>query len=273
MLNFPKIEILENNSLESIYSYVLNEFKKNNINVREPDLLNEIVLCKDIAKIFNVYEENRKYTFFVTNINWNDDNISKILNSFTKTDDSSYLYFYSFYPLPDLLKYLSRNSKESFFEFDCIKNFKAYEDIETVKYISNKFKELLTKHFNIDLKNNPAEDLKNIEKIISTYFRKIDDYESIYETDIDYFPHYSLVFFALYIVNLMCENLKGEVFHDKKNEIGKLGVGFSIKDPEIIEIVAHPVEKVFKYFFYGKNNSIINWYYEIKYLLDNNSKK
>ena len=113
--------------------------------------------------------------------------------------------------------------------------------------------------------------VKNIEKIISTYFRKIDDYESIYETDIDYFPHYSLVFFALYIVNLMCDNLKGEVFHDKKNEIGKLGVGFSVKDPEIIEIVAHPVEKVFKYFFYGKNDSIINWYYEIKYLLENDS--
>ncbi len=51
MLNFPKIEILENNSLESIYSYVLNEFKKNNINVREPDLLNEIVFPFGIMRL------------------------------------------------------------------------------------------------------------------------------------------------------------------------------------------------------------------------------
>ncbi|MFN8671463.1 MAG: hypothetical protein U0457_05170 [Candidatus Sericytochromatia bacterium] len=272
-MKFPKLDFLVNKELDLLYQDVLELFQKEKISVHKPEYLNEIILAKDFARVFNVYEDDVKHTFFIINEPFNDDKISKILNSFTSNNEKSLIHFYSFYPLPDILKYLSNNTLSSFLELECIKYFKSYKkDIYDLEYFSEKLSIFLKKIFNLDLKKEPKTDLKIIENILGTHFRKVDDYETIYDTDIEYFPYYSLVFFSFHLANLMCSNLKGEVFYDQNNDIQSLGVGFSFDNSDMIEISAHPFDKVFKYFFYGKDSSIINWFYDIKYLLSQKQK-
>lgn len=262
---FPEIDLLPNESLEKTYDQVIAKFLERAINIYVPEQLNEIILCKDIAKIFNVYGENIKHTFFVTNTIWDDEKVRLVLNSFTQTSEKASVHFYSVYPLPDVLRFISKNTNEAFFELDCIRNFNFR--LKEKKLFHNKIKELLTKHFSVELKTIPANDLKTIESLLIKFFRKCDDYEIIYDTDIEYFPYHSLVFIGAFIASIMEENLGGEIFYQDPSDIQTLGVGFSSKKDEVIDIMAHPIEKVFKFFFYGKEASIINWYYDIKYLL------
>lgn len=267
---FPEITLLPNENLEKIYNQVLAKFIENEINIYVPEQLNEIVVCKEIAKIFNVYDVNTKHTFFVTNTTWNDEKVSLVLNSFTQTHEKSLVHFYSVYPLPDVLRFISNNTKEAFFELDCIRNYSFR--LKEKELFHNKIKELLIKHFSIALKDIPANDLKELEKLLITFFRKCDDYEVIYDTDIEYFPYHSLIFIGFYIASLMEKHLGGEIFYQDNKDIQTLGVGFSSKKDDVIDIMAHPIEKVFKFFFYGKEASIINWYYDIKYMLKTNEK-
>lgn len=275
-LNFPSISIDPSDDLDTSYEKVIEAFETSEFKVYRPDYLNGLVLSKDFARLFNIYDNDIKYTFFVINTTWNDDKISKILNSFSQTGEKAKTYFYSAYPLPDVLAFINTNSIESFFELEAIRNLKpiAYfgSEIDNMHKYSEILNKLTNKYFNLSVDYNQVTSLKNIETIITQNFRKCDDYEMLYDTDIIYFPYYSMLLFGLYFVDLISKNLKGEIFYKNEQSISEIGVGFSTNNNEMIDVMAHPVEKVFKFFFYGKDNSIINWYYDLRYSLQNMPK-
>ncbi|MBC7476356.1 MAG: hypothetical protein H7263_18890 [Candidatus Sericytochromatia bacterium] len=268
-----KIIIKPNDSLEESYNKAITFFEYNDIKVYRPDYLNENITGKDYTKIFNIYHDEVKYSCFVINSLWDDDKINKILNSFSQTSNKSKVYFLSAYPLPDILNFISTNTEASFFELEAIRNLKNIKNISYDRDLIFKYSDLLNnlskKYFKLSIDDNVPESLKNIEKIIIHHFRNGEAYQALYETDIIYFPHYSLLLFGLYISNLLIKNFHGELFYQQSQEINELGIGFSTKKDDVIDIMAHPIDKIFKFFMNGKDSSVINWYYELKYLFNN----
>lgn len=263
-------------SIEESYNKCIEEFEKNNLKVYRPDTLNDNICAKDFSKIFNVYQGELKNTIFIFNEYLNDEKISLILNSFSPPHEKAKVYFISPYPLPDILRFLQKNNSNSFFEYESIKALKNFSELQNdISLINNYYKValgLINKFFQLNLSNNIPQDIKSLETLIIDKFRNGNKYDTIYDTDIDYFPHYSLVLLGLYLSYVLIENFNGELFFDNQKDIKELGVGFSVNNNEIIDILANPINKVFNFYLYGKDASIINWVYEIKYYLNNPDK-
>lgn len=273
------IESIELNpllSLEENYTKSIKEFENNNFQIYKPESLNDMICAKDFSKIFNVYQNDIKNTIFVFNEHLNDEKISLVLNSFSPPHEKSQVYFISSYPLPDILRFLQKNNSNSFFEYESIKALKNISELQNDISLINGYYEssinLINKFFNLSLSNNIPHDIKSLESLIIDKFRDGNQYDTIYDTDIDYFPHYSLVLIGLYLSQVLIHNFKGELFFDSQKDIKELGIGFSVKDNEIIDIMANPINKIFNFYLYGKDSSIINWFYEIKYYLNNPDK-
>lgn len=263
-------------SLDENYNKSLEEFKKNGFNTYIPEHLNDMVCAKDFSKIFNIYQDDIKNTFFVFNEHLNDEKISLVLNSFSPPNEKSRVYFISSYPLPDILRFLQKNNNQAFFEFESIKILKNISELQNNSYLVNdyfiKSTEIIEKFFNIKISSEIPQGIKELEKIIINIFRNNNEYDTIYDTDIDYFPHYSLTLLGFYLSHILITNLKGELFYDAQKDLKELGIGFSVNDNDIIDIMANPINKVFNFYLYGKDSSIMNWVYEIKYYLKNPDK-
>lgn len=271
-LKFPEISISPLQDLDEAYSNITSAFETENLKVYKPDYLNSIINAKEFTRIFNVYLGDVKHTFFIFTSPLDQEKINQVLNSFSQPNEKSLVYFLSPYPLPDILTFIGKNSPASFFELEVIRNLKNLEKIadepELIHYYSNILNTLSKKYFALELENEIPQSLKNLEKVIINYFRNGDEYEPVQEVEIDYFPYYSLVLFGIYISYLLIQNFQGELFYKREQTIKELGIGFSLQNNDFIEILAHPLEKVFNFFFYGKESSIINWYYELKYYLN-----
>lgn len=268
-ITFPDVLISPSLSLEENYEKAIKIFENYNFKVYRPDYLNSVILANEIVKIFNIMYEDIKYSIFIINTTFDDIKTSKILNSFIQPDEKSKVYFYSAYPLPDILAYLNTNSKSSYFELEVIRNTKNIIDLASDNSLLPNYIEILNnlveKYFQKSLNEDHIQSLKNLESIVTKEFRQIDDYEVIYDTDIVYFPYYSMLLFGLYLTWLISNKMNGEIFINK--ELVQTGVGFSTKNDDKIDVMAHPIEKIFKFFFYGKDSSVINWYYDLRYSL------
>lgn len=274
-ITFPDILIDPSLSLEDNYEKAINQFEKDGYSVYRPDYLNSIILANDITKVFNITKADVKYSIFVINTTFDDIKTSKILNSFIQPDEKSKVYFYSAYPLPDILAYINTNNKTAYFELEIIRNTKNIMELVNDITLFPKYIEILNnltvKYFDKTLNEEHIQSLKNLELIVTKEFRQIDDYETIYDTDIVYFPHYSMLLFGIYLTWLISNKMNGEIFINK--DLIQTGVGFSSKKDDVINIMAHPIEKVFKFFFYGKDASVINWYYDLRYSLQELEKE
>lgn len=274
-ITFPDILIDPSLSLEDNYERAISEFEKSGYIIYRPDYLNSVILANDITKVFNVTQDDVKYSIFVINTTFDDMKTSKILNSFIQPDEKSKVYFYSAYPLPDILAYINTNNKTAYFELEIIRNTKNIMEIVTDPSLLPKYIDILNnltvKYFDKTLNEEHIQSLKNLELIVTKEFRQIDDYETIYDTDIVYFPHYSMLLFGIYLTWLISNKMNGEIFINK--DLIQTGVGFSSKKDDVINIMAHPIEKVFKFFFYGKDASVINWYYDLRYSLQELEKE
>lgn len=270
-----KLVIRPTSSLEEEYERSITFFQDNGFNVYRPDYLNDNIIAKSFTKIFNIYQEKDKikHSFFVLNTPWDEEKVNLILNSFSQPSEVSKVYFLSAYPLPDILAFIGKNLPASFFELEAIRNFKNFnESLSQPDSLENYFKllnNLSQKYFQIEVNDIPAQGLKAIEKIIINDFRNGRDYDQLYDTDIEYFPHYSLLLISMYVSYLMMKNFTGELFYDSSKDIKELGIGFSTENNDMIDVMAHPVNRVFNFFIYGKDASIINWYYELKYFFSN----
>ncbi len=271
-LKFPEISIRPLQDLEEAYINITSAFEAEGYKVYKPDYLNSIINAKEFTRIFNIYKEDIKHTFFIFTDQLDQEKINQVLNSFSQPNENSLVYFLSAYPLPDILTFIGKNTPASLFELEAIRNLKnlgnIFEEPELIHYYSSISNTLAKKYFAVELENEIPQSLKNLEKVIINYFRYGDEYEPVQEVEIDYFPYYSLVLFGLFIGDLLIRNFKGELFYKNDQTIKELGIGFSLQKNDFIEVLAHPVEKVFNFFFYGKESSIINWYYEIKYHLN-----
>ena len=263
-------------SLNENYDKTIRIFEDKGFQVYKPEYLNEMVCSKDFALIFNIYQDGFKKTFFVINTAWNEEKVNLILNSFSQPSEKSQVYFISSYPLPDILRFIQKNNQSAFFELEAIRYLKSLDklqnDISLIETYYNNSLNLVEKYFNIKLNTDIPNDIKELEKIIINYFRNGQEYETIYDTDIDYFPHYSLVLLGLYLSYLLVKNFEGDIFYDNTKEIKELGIGFSAEKNDTIDIMANPINKLFNFYLYGKDSSIINWVYEIKYYLKNPHK-
>lgn len=236
-----------------------------------------MVCSKDFSLIFNIYNENEiKNTFFIINTPWDDEKVRLILNSFSQPSEKSRVYFISAYPLPDILRFLQKNDNLAFFEFESIRHLKNIDELQNNEdLIQNYYDTLINlvhKYFNIELTNDIPSSMKELQQLIINSFRNGNEYDTVYDTDIDYFPHYSLTFLGLYLSYVLVKNFNGEIFYDNTKDIKEFGIGFSAHNNEIIDIMANPINKVFNFYLYGKDSSIINWVYEIKYYLKNPDK-
>jgi hypothetical protein len=270
---FPEINITPLQDLDEAYASTISAFEDSGLKVYQPDYLNSIINAREFTRIFNVYKDEVKHTFFIFTTQLDEDKVNQVLNSFSQPNDKSLVYFISAYPLPGILNFIGKNSPAAFFELEAVRNLKKLEKLASepglVSDYSNIMKNLAKKYFDLDIGYDIPQSLKNMEKAIINFFREGKDYDMIYEFEIDYFPHYSMLLFSIYLSDLLIQNFKGELFYTAEQNIKELGIGFSLGDNDFIEIQAHPVEKVFNFFFEGKDSSIINWYYELKYHLNN----
>lgn len=235
-----------------------------------------MVCSKDFSSIFNIYDQDIKNTFFVISQPWDDHKVSLILNSFSQTHDKSKVYFLSAYPLPDILRFIQKNDRSAFFELEAMRQLKNINDLqEDFSLIEKYYKStinLVEKYFDIFLSTDIPNSIKDLEKIILSQFRNGAEYETIYDTDIEYLPHYSLVLLGFYLSYVLIKNFEGDVFYNDSEDIKEFGVGFSINKNDVIDIMSNPINKVFNFYLHGKDSSIINWVYEIKYYLNNPDK-
>lgn len=263
-------------TLEQAFERIAALFEYEGLKVHKPEYLNNMVLAKDFSRIINIYQDDVKYTIFIIISSFNEEKINLILNSFLQTNEKSKVFFISAYPLPGILSLINQNSPASFFELDALRNLKKVKELSerttTDPHYSEVFKNLVLKYFNVEITNEPAKALKRMENIIIEFYRKCDDYEEIYETDIEYFPYYSMVLFGLHLGDMLATNFNGDLFYHADQEIEKLGIGYSVENDDLIDMMVYPVDKVFKFFYSGKNSSIINWYYELKYFFNNKEK-
>ncbi len=274
LFNYIEINLLL--SLKENYDIVINKFTENGFKIYQPEYLNDMVCSKDFALIFNIFQNENKNTFFVINSPWDKEKINLILNSFSQPSEKSKVYFISAYPLPDILRFIQKNNQTSFFELESIRHLKnmdnLFEDISLIENYYNSCLVLVKKYFEIDLDLSIPNSIKVLEKIIINKFRNGEEYDTIYDTDIDYFPHYSLLLLGFYLSYVLIKNFDGEVFYNKTQDIKEFGVGFSANKNDVIDILSNPINKVFNFYLYGKDSSIINWVYEIKYYLKNPDK-
>jgi len=272
-INFSEINISVLEDLQEAYNRIISIFEAEEIKVYRPAYLNESVCAKDFSEIFNVYEDDIKYTFFVITSPWDEEKTNLILNSFSQPSKNSLVYFFSAHPLPEILLYLNKNTQASYFELEVIRNLKHIDNISNDNNLFSEYTNLLfnlsKKYFDIELSYDVPTTLKNLETILIEHFRNGDEYDFMDEISIDYTPYYSLLIFGIFLSELFIKNFGGVPIFDKDKDIEKLGISFSKNELQLeIDFVAHPIEKLFKFFLYGKNSSIINWYYEIKYLLN-----
>lgn len=264
------------NSLEENYNKCLDFFRDKGFNPYIPQHLNDMLCCSSFSKIFNIYEDDIKNTIFVFNEHLTDEKISLVLSSFTPPHEKSRVFFISSYPLPDILRFLHKNNNQSFFEFESIRILRNLNELKNnsalVEYYYNSSLEPIKSFFQIEQSNEIPKGIKDIENIIINVFRNENQYDTIYDIDIDYFPHYSLTLLGFCLVYILIHNLNGELFYDSEKDLKELGVGFSVNNNEIIDIMANPINKVFNFYLYGKDSSIMNWVYEIKYYLKNPDK-
>ncbi len=264
-----EILIQPTEELDEAYNRVLSIFEENNFQIYKPDYLNSLINAKEFTRILNIYQGKIKYTIFVIIEPWNEQKINGILNSFSQPDENSRVHFISAYPLPDIISFINKNTKASFFELDAIRNLKNIiniaDDPDLIKNYSAVLNSLSQKYFTTEIDFNVPQNLKNLEKVIIEHFRNGEPYDHLEEVFIDYFPYYSMLLFGLFLSDLISQNFNGELFFKKEMDIKELGIGFSKNNDETIDVMAHPVKKVINFFFYGKDSSIINWYYELKY--------
>jgi hypothetical protein len=267
---FPEIKILPRQDLDEAYDIVTATFDAAGHRVYRPAYLNSVISAGEFSRIFNVYENDTKYTFFVFSTRLDEGNVNKVLNSFSQPGDKSRVHFLSPYPLPGILNFIGKNSPAAFFELEAIRNLKNLENLadapELLSHFSNILSTLAKKYFDLEIGYDIPQSLKNLEKLIINFYRNGEDYEPLQEVEMDYFPYYSLVLFGLYICGLLIRNFQGELFYARGQKIKEIGIGFSLQNNEMIDLMAHPIDKVFNFFFHGKDSSIINWYYELKYL-------
>lgn len=263
-------------SLEENYNQIIQIFQDNNLTVYKPEYLNDMVCSKDFSSIFNIYDQDVKNTFFVINQAWDDQKISLILNSFSQPHDKSKVYFVSAYPLPDILRFIQKNDNLAFFELEAMRQLKnissLQDDFSLIENYYNNTLNLVEKHFGISLSTDIPNSIKNLEKLIINHFRNGEEFETIYDTDIDYFPHSSMVLLGLYLAYVLIKNFEGDIFYNNSEDIKEFGIGFSVNKNDVIDIMSNPINKVFNFYLHGKDSSIINWVYEIKYYLKNPDK-
>lgn len=264
------------NSLEDNYNKCLEFFKDKGFSTYIPQHLNDMLCCSGFSRIFNIYEDDIKNTFFVFNEHLTDEKISLVLSSFSPPHEKSKVFFISSYPLPDILRFLQKNNNESFFEFESIRILKNLNELKNnsalVEYYYQSSLEIIKKFFKIEQSNEIPKGIKALENIIINIFRNGNQYDTIYDIDIDYLPHYSLILLGFCLTHILNHNLNGEIFYNSEKDLKELGVGFSVNNNEIIDIMANPINKVFNFYLYGKDSSIMNWVYEIKYYLKNPDK-
>src|SRR5688572_22617538 len=100
---FPEITVLPLQDLDEAYNSVTKAFEDKGITVYRPDYLNSVINARDFSRVFNVYLDEIKHTFFVFTSQLDEDKINQLLNSFTQPGDKSLVYFFSAYPLPGIL--------------------------------------------------------------------------------------------------------------------------------------------------------------------------
>jgi hypothetical protein len=270
------IKILRNISLNSLSSLdvefqkLVDIFQENNIKVHVPELLNDTIPSKNFCKLLNVYEnnDNKKHNIFLCYGHLNDEKISLLLSSFSKYDDKNRVYFVSDYPLPDILKFLNQNILPSFIEYECIKHSKGInkiiENIELIENYSNRFIDIFTLFFKEKLDYiNIYPSLKLFENTLVKTLRECHEYHYLLDDEFDYFPRYVLNLSGLYITKLIKNNFDSDIyFPDDSKDIEDLLLTLHGKKEEIY---IFPVRKLSEFFYGGKNESIINWFYQIKY--------
>jgi len=273
MVNFPEVNISVLEDLDEAYNRIISIFESKDIKVYRPCYLNDSVCAKDFAEIFNVYDDDIKHTFFVITDVWDEEKINLILNSFSQPSKNNLVHFISAHPLPEILAYLNKNTQASYFELEVIRNFKSFDNIFDDNNLFSKYSSILfdlsKKYFETELSYNDVPNtLKNLETIIIEHFRDGEEFDLVDENSLVYVPYYSMLLFGIFFSNLFIKTFDGIPIFDAEKDIKKLGISFSKSELELeTSLIAHPIEKVFKFLLYGKDSSIINWYYEIKYLL------
>jgi len=269
----PELKISTLETLDDAYQRVIDLLRKNDFNVYEPSLLNDLSLAKDFSKIFNLYDPEReiRHTFFVITEPWDDDKINKILNSFSQPDPQKLVYFLSAFPLPGILEFITKNTPAAFFELESLRNLKTLSILpnepEKLEQFANRFTDIAEKCFQQKFTGKPPEDLKTLEKIIIEHYRNNEPYEYFYEDQFAYLPDFSLNFMGIFLAWLLVKNFSGSLLFSASADPLSLAVGFALNAAEEFSLMAHPLEKVQSFFYRGKDYSIINWYYEIKFFL------
>ncbi|GIW22169.1 MAG: hypothetical protein KatS3mg068_1176 [Candidatus Sericytochromatia bacterium] len=258
------------NGIEKEFDKLVSIFQDNKIKVHIPELLNKTIPSKDFCRILNVYEEekNVKHSIFLCYGHLDDEKISLVLNSFSQFNDKNKLYFISDYPLPDILKFFTSNHLVSFFEYECIKYSKNMENIISdntlIEYYSNKFIEIFNLFFNEKLNyTNVYPSLKSFENNLVKNIRDCHEYHYLFDDEFDYFPKYILNLSGVYVTQLMIKNFDTDIyFPDDSKDIEDLLLTIHGKKEDIY---VFPVRKLSEFFYGGKNESVINWFYQIKY--------
>lgn len=269
-------KLLKNISLNSIngidkeFEKIVSIFEENKIKVYIPELLNNTIPSRAFCKIFNVYENEKKekHSIFLCYGHLNDEKISLVLNSFSQFDEKNKIYFVSDYPLPNIFKFFTNNNLVSFFEYECLKNSKNIEsiinDINLIEEYSRRFILIFKSFFNQEINYTSIyPSLKSFENNLIKNLRECHEYHYLFDNEFDYFPKYILNLAGIYISQLIKTNFDSDIyFPNDTNQIEDLLLHIHGKKEEIY---IFPIRKLSEFFYGGKNDSIINWFYEIKY--------
>lgn len=263
----PDVDLQPGVDLEAAHERTLEAFEEAGYHTTTMDMLTSMVKLEGTAKLFNFFDGDPVHTCVVHTGEWNETVTNGILNVAltvrSEMDDGGGIYVVSENEPPDAISYVSGTDPRGGFALAAMAEVQNGPEFSaaSAQHYAKVGRKLLDEHFGVHIDADDADALEQIDDVVLSRLRPIDDRERSYDV---YVPRAALIAVG---------TLAGEVMrywfeqdHDMGTswvsaDISSTGVALQISPDEDGDgVTVNPVGKALKLYESGESDSIAFMY-------------